>query len=484
MNRNVVVLISFLGALIASFYVGTLVSNYNVVTKDYDATYSEVMDELMENHFSQPSEEDLIQGSILGMITSLDDPLSSYFDYEGYVSYQTGFGESYIGIGVRVEYQDNLIIVQSVTPDGPAENAGIRVNDIIAQVDGIDISDIPFFEVAGMILGEEDSEVTIGIIRIGVEEIISLTMIRSEIESPTVTFDSFEKNGLTIGYIEVSSFGDETLTNYVNAIADLETSGIDGLIIDLRNNGGGRLSTVTMMLQAFLVDDDRAMFSTEAYYDGSFHRLEYFGAQTEKKPYDIVTIVNENSASASEVFASAMQEHGGYTVVGETTYGKGTMQTNIILSTTEFDLDDETTAHDYIKVTIGKWYTTEGHWVDRLGGTEGVTPDLIIDMSVTEKAYKVFLLNDEEILFDTVDIRVVNIQLILNTIGYTLRTDGYFDSLTQSAISEIQTLNSLSVTGNIDSSTLEVLNNILDLYQDNPDNDTQLQTAINYFIND
>ena len=441
-----------------------------------DEVFLEVMDELMENHYLQPTREELLEGAVNGMIESLNDPFTTYFDFEEAQSYQQSFGETYVGIGITVRFTNELIVVEAVKGDGPADNAGIRVNDIITEVDGESVIGIPFYETIGMILGDEGTEVTIGVVRNAVDELINLTMTRSVIDSATVVFESFARGDQLIGYIKVTTFGDQTLSLFVNAIADLETAGIDGLIVDLRDNGGGHLSTVVNMLNQFLVDDGNPMFSTEYYLEGELIEDDFFAIRTEPKPYEIVTLVNENSASASEVFASAMQEHGGYTVIGMTTFGKGTMQT---------DRSITATIGDKLHITIGKWFTSEGNWVHYDGGTDGVTPDIIVEATATERAYKVFLMEDNEvILFDTVDAKIANIQLVLVTMGYTVRTDGYYDNATKLAILEIQNQNGLTETGNIDSETLVIINEALDLYQDDLLNDTQLEVAIDFLLND
>ena len=223
------------------------------------------------------------------------------------------------------------------------------------------------------------------------------------------------------------------------------------------------------MLREFLVNDSVPMFSTESYNNGDVTRDDYYGILSAKKSYDIVTLVNGNSASASEVFASAMQEHSDYTIVGVTTYGKGTMQTDVGLTAM---------LGDSLHITIGKWFTSDNNWVHYDGGTDGVIPDIVQELNEYERAYKVFVLNDEVIMYDTVDDRVANIQLILEIMGYDVRTDGYYDTATKDAVMEIQTNNSLTVTGNLDSDTLEIINEALNIYQ----NDSQLQAAIDYLL--
>jgi len=439
---------------------------------DDDLIY-EVMYMLESQHFTQPSRELLIEGAIAGMIDILDDPFTSYFDSERSESYDAGFGESYVGIGVTVQFLDELVVIQSVVPGGPADKAGIRPNDIIAEVDDVSAFGQDFYEVIGTIIGEPGTEVNIGIVRNGVDEIIHLSMLRAVIDNPTVVYETYLRDAELIGYIKVNTFGSQTASLFGAAIADLESQGIDSLIVDLRVNGGGYLSAVLDMLRQFLVNDDKPMFSTQTYSDGVINEYDYYGYLSSQKSYDIVTLVNENSASASEVFASAMQEHGEYEIVGVTTYGKGTMQTDIALTAA---------LGDQVHITIGKWFTSDHNWVHYDGGTDGVTPDIVQELNEYEKAYKVFLIDEEIIMYDTVDDRVANIQLILSIMGFTVRTDGYYDTATKEAVMDIQLLNDLPVTGNIDSNTLEFINNALSAYQDDPLNDSQLEAAINYLL--
>lgn len=474
MQKRTLSLITFVLVVAASFYLGTFVNSTSAST-EVNATFNEVLNLLTENHYTQPEEEELWDAAIDGMIDSLGDPYTTYFDYEEYETYQTGFGEDYVGVGVTVSYQDDLVIIEAVKQSGPADLAGVLVNDIIVEVDGKSVEGEGFYDIVGKVTGDVDTVVTLGLYRQGVEGTIQLTMTRSVIVNSTVSSEIFvTEDGNTIGYIKVSTFGDETAELFHDAIVDLESQNIDGLVIDLRDNGGGHLTAVVSMLREFLINNGQEMFSTEYYSDGNFHRTEYEAVNTERKDYEIVTLVNKNSASASEVFASSMQEQGDYPVIGTTTFGKGTMQIDQNLATTD---------NDSIHLTIGKWITADNNWVHYDGGTDGVTPDVFIERSVYEMAYKLFLFNNEELVFDTVDSRIKNLQIILNLMdfGFDVREDGYFDQETKDAIMEIQTASGLTVTGNVDSDILEVINTALDIYQDDTDNDTQFKGVLDYF---
>jgi len=464
---------AFVVAMIASFYSGFLYRGVDpVVTGDIDERILEVMQDLEENHFSQPSEETLVRGAIDGMIASLNDPFTTYFSASDQAEYNQGLEENYVGIGITVSYVNELIVVEQVSTNGPADEAGILVNDIIAFIDGEDIRDNDFYESISKVVGEIGTTVEIGVIRQGVDLPIYFEIERQLIDSPSITYEIIERGDQLIGYIDVNTFGGETAALFSEAIDELDGQNIDGLVIDLRDNGGGYLSAVYAMLDEFLLDNGKPMFSTEYYNNGTYKRDEYFATNTEIKPYDIITLINGNSASASEVFASSMQEHGGYLVIGTTSYGKGTMQTDVPL---------EAVLGDSIHLTIGKWFTSNEGWVHYDGGTDGVMPDVVVEQDDLMKAYKVFLLESDTIVFDTVNSKLINIQMILNGLGYGVRTDGYFDAETRSALSDIQGDNGLTVTGEINRETLVILNDFLTNYKQDIMHDAQLMEAISQF---
>ncbi len=481
-NKILVLLSAFFIALI-TFSAGYLLRDIDILPPIYepnqcgvlatDRAFFEVLEELMENHYTQPEREVLINGAIEGMIEALDDPFSRYFDLEEAEKYQAGFGETYVGIGVTVRYEHNLIVVEDIKREGPAYDVGLRIGDVITHVDGTEVYDLSFYEAVGMIIGDVGTEVVIGIYRNGYEETLYFPIIRQVIENSSVEYQLLEEDGQNIGYIKVTQFGNETYTKFANAINNLENMGIDSMIIDLRDNGGGHLTTVYFMLNEFLVDDGEPIFNTEYYSNGVHYRKAYHASNEERKDYNIVTLINENSASASEVFASAMKEHGGYPLIGVTSYGKGTMQTDKVISAT---------VGDSLHITIGKWTTSDGGWVHYDGGTDGITPDIVVEKTETENAYKVFLLDEDPIMFDSVDPRVANIQVILNMMGYTVRQDGYFDLQTRIAIEDIQTNAGITVTGVIDEATLGEINNALHIFIFDIENDTQLQAAIDYIL--
>ncbi|MFW5914134.1 MAG: S41 family peptidase, partial [Bacillota bacterium] len=420
---------------------------------DEQARFEEVMDHLQESHYKRPSEADLYEGAIEGMMESLDDPFSQYYTQEEFEDYHSSFGESFVGIGVTVENVDDNVVIREVFEDSPAKRAGMQPRDVITHIDGEDYRDNSYLETVTNVRGEEGSTVTITVDRPGAEEPVTFEMEREEIENPTVEYERVDHEGETLGYITIHTFGNETFNKLASAVETLEDEdgGIDGLIIDLRNNGGGYLDTLNSMLDLFLTEGDKPMFTIEQLQNGEWVSQDFDASGTESKPYDILTMVNGYSASASEVFAAAMKEKGGYDVLGAPTYGKGTMQSPISIKNT----DDE------LHLSQGRWLTPDGNWVDpRDGDIEHVEPSIDVEQNPYFSGYNV-LVGDEPLVYDTVSDQNENAQRVLSLMGYDVREDGYFDEATRDAVEDLQEEEGLDVTGEIDEETGTILSEYL-----------------------
>lgn len=433
-----------------------------------DDTFTEVFNKIYEDHYTQPSKDDLWEGAIDGMINSLDDPFTNYFDQESYDAFRQGQEESFVGIGVTIENVDDAVIIRSVFPASPAEQAGLMAGDQITHVDGVDYRNRPFVETTSVLRGEADTEVNIGYKRPGIDSILYVTLTREAIANPTVTAELVDGN---IGVIYLHAFGSDTsdiLTSYVESFeAD---DNIEGLIIDLRDNGGGDLVTLIDLLDIFLDKDAKSLpyFTLETYDNREVDIYDETGDNAVSKPYPISLIVNGQSASASEVFAAAMHEYGDYPVYGVTTYGKGTLQQSMPL---------RTTSGDYLHLTIGRWLTPEGNWVHYQGDTPGFEPSHVIEQSPYFTTPMVFLKDDDTYSFDMVDDNIAIAQSILNALGYTVREDGYFNLATQDALTLYQSQNGIAATGTLNAVTAAQLSENLYAYRNSLDNDLQFQAA-------
>ena len=298
----------------------------------------------------------LIDGAISGMVKTLDDPHSIYLDPKMYELMRSHTEGSFGGVGIVMGFKDNKITVISVMEGTPSEAAGIKTGDEIIAVDGTPTSEIEPEEVVLHIRGEIGTDVTLKIRRAG-EEDKDYVVRRATIQVHTVAGQMLpDTDG--IGYIRIASFSEHTADEFKDAYRALEKDGVKGMIIDLRENPGG-LVTSCVAIANMIVPKGPVVSVVQK--DGT--REEYKSDLSEEK-YPLVVLIDGNSASASEILAGALQDTGAATIVGETSYGKGSVQVILPL------YDD-----DALKLTIAKYYTPSGRSID---GT-GIEPDVRVE---------------------------------------------------------------------------------------------------------
>lgn len=332
-----------------------------------EADVNEKLDQInsiIEKYYLYENEVDadtLIDGIYSGYAAALGDPYTEYYDEEETSAlYESTSGE-FSGIGATMSkgLSSDEITVSNVYEDSPAEKAGMKAGDVITAVDGHSVSGQELETVVSWIKGEKGTDVTLRVLRNGEE--LELTATRDIIEVQTVSGEM--KDG-QIGYIAVSEFDTVTYEQFEKALNDLEAQGMEGLVIDLRGNPGGNLTTVTDMLKLLLPEG--TIVSTKDKY-GNTEEITCDGTHEFKKP--LAVLVNQYSASASEIFSGAVQDYGIGTIVGTTTYGKGVVQQLM-------DLGDGTC----LKVTIAEYYTPNGRSIN---GT-GVEPDVEVEYEYDE----------------------------------------------------------------------------------------------------
>lgn len=300
--------------------------------------------------------DDLINGIYSGYASALGDPYTEYYDEEETKAlYESTSGEfSGIGATMSKSMDSDEITVSNVYEDSPAAKAGMKAGDVIIQVDDHSVSGQDLETVVSWIKGERGTDVVLHVLRDGEE--LELTATRDIIEVQTV---DYEMKDSQIGYISVSEFDSVTYDQFEEALNELDSQGMQGLVIDLRGNPGGSLTTVTDMLKLLLPEG--TIVSTKDKY-GNTEEITCDGTHEFTKP--LAVLVNQYSASASEIFSGAIQDYGTGTIVGMTTYGKGVVQQLM-------DLKDGTC----LKVTIAEYYTPSGRSIN---GT-GVTPDVEVE---------------------------------------------------------------------------------------------------------
>lgn len=333
--------------------------NYLAVTKDLKKvvdTYYAIVD----NYYGELDRDKLIDGAVEGMISSVGDTFTSYSDTDSTSSFDETINGSYEGIGCTVAtLEDGTISVIDMFENSPSYKAGLKVGDIILKVDGESYEGKNSNDISNYIKNSGKSKIVLTVKRDNEEKDISINL--SKVEIPHVSGKVIEQDSKKIGYIKISLFASNSYKQFKNKLDELEKSNIDDLIIDVRDNSGGYLSSVTDICNLFL-DKGKVIYQLE----DSKGKVKKKDTTKEKRKYDIVVLINGGSASASEILASAIKESYGGDIVGTNSYGKGTVQQTKKL------LDGS-----MIKYTTQKWLTPDGNSINGVG----VTPTKVVELN-------------------------------------------------------------------------------------------------------
>lgn len=337
--------------------------NYIKLYKDLNKLIN-VYDTITSNYYGELDKEELVDKAIESMLNDIGDSYTTYTNEEDTTSFLENIEGSYEGIGCTVSIDDNNnIYIVDVFEDSPAKKAGLQANDIILKIDGQDYQGKTSEDMANYVKNNENDKIKLTIKREDQEK--EITLIRKKIEIPSVESKIIEEEGKKIGYINISVFSSVATNQMKEQLKKIESENIQGLIIDVRNNTGGYLSTVTDITNLFL-EKGKIIYQLE----DNTKKEKIKDTTTEKREYPIAVLVNSSSASASEILASAIKEsYNGY-VVGTNTFGKGTVQKTKKLSDGSM-----------IKYTIQKWLTPKGNWINE----KGVEPTNYVDLENTEE---------------------------------------------------------------------------------------------------
>lgn len=297
----------------------------------------------------------LIDGAIDGMVKSLNDPHSNYLSPKMYKTLMEQTEGSFAGIGV-VMGMDNeqKIHIVGIIENSPGQKAGLQEGDEILAVDGVPVTQMAFDEVAAHVRGQAGTDVVLTIMRDNTNQDITIT--RDNIKLKTVGHKMLDNN---IGYIQIVSFSEDTANEFNEAYNDLKNQGMKALVLDLRNNPGGLLTTCVEIAKKLVPKGEIVSIVDKQ------GNKETYSSSLEAPEYPLVVLINKNSASASEILSGAIQDTKAGTIIGNTSYGKGSVQTILPM------FED-----DAVKLTIAKYYTPSGRSID---GT-GITPDIEINL--------------------------------------------------------------------------------------------------------
>ena len=345
----------------------------DAVNKDF-VEKAKVLEEIIDDEFTGEIDKDLMEtGMYKGMMASLGDPYSAYYTKQEYEKLNTETSGLYKGIGVVMQMQMDTGMVKLVRcyEDAPGAKAGLLPDDILIKVNNEDITGMELSEVVEKVKTSEGEVAHLTIAREGESDYLEFDVPLEEVNIPVVEHEMLEDN---VGYISLYEFTEQTESQYLEALEDLKNQGMERLIVDVRNNPGGLLTSVCDILDDILPEG--LIVYTE---DKDGKRQEVHSDDESKLDIPLAVLINGNSASASEIFAGAIQDYGVGTIVGTTSFGKGIVQSLIPL-----------TDASAVKTTTAKYYTPNGRCIH---GT-GIEPDVEVELS--EELQKKTVLTYEE----------------------------------------------------------------------------------------
>lgn len=410
---------------------------------------------IQDKYLSQIDHDKLVDGAINGMLESLEDPFTVYMDQKEAKQFDESITSSFQGIGAEVSVDDGKFVIVAPIKGSPAEKAGIQSKDVILSVNGEKLDGLTLNQAVMKIRGPKGTQAKLELLR-GSGSPIQVIVVRDDIDVETVYAEMMPDN---IGKIEIRQFSANTAKRFEQELKALESKGMKGLVIDVRNDPGGLLNAVVDIVNPF-VHSGKPIVQVE---NRKGEREPTLSTGTGKN-YPVSVLVNKGSASASEILAGAFQEAVGGKIVGETTFGKGTVQV-----TFEKEMGDGSN----IKMTIYKWLTPNGNWIHQ----KGITPDIAVKQP---DYFTVAPLSKKATLkVDTNSDDVKNLQIMLAGVGIAPdRTDGYFSEKTALAVKTFQRTNGLPMTGEVDTETANKLEKAILAQIKEPKNDLQLKAAI------
>lgn len=317
-----------------------------------------------QEHVGTIDKKKAVEGATRGLVESLGDPFSGYLTKEERSNLTQELSGEFEGIGARLEDKNGNVTVVSPLTDSPAERAGLKPNDIIVKINGVSTEDMSLDQAVDKIRGKEGTEVELTIYRTSVSDPIVMKITRSAILVPSVTW----KMVGTVGYIEVSQFGDDTVALFAAAVAGLKEKSPTAIVLDLRNNPGGYLNDVAPLAAAFL--PPASVVTIQKFKTKPQEEIKTEGVPVFPET-KLFVLTNAGSASASEILAGALKDYGRAKIIGQKSYGKGSVQDIIPLG-----------GGAALRLTIAEWLTPKGNVVNKVG----IEPDIKVDGERTETA--------------------------------------------------------------------------------------------------
>lgn len=412
---------------------------------------------LKTNYVGDIDDLELLRGAIKGMVESLNDPYSEYFTPSEFKNFNESISGNYEGIGIVITLKDKYITVVSVFSGSPAEKAGIKAGDRFVEIDGNDITGLSTAEVSKRLQGDKGTKVTIGVVRNG-------ETLRFEVERDIVKINPVESRvlGKGIGYIKINEFNVNTVENLDTSLDNFKESGVQGIVLDLRNNPGGYIDQAIEVAKRFVPQGPIVNLVSK---DG---KTQTYTSDSEPSPFSLVVLVNGGSASASEILAGAIKDRNAGVLVGERTFGKGMVQRTLSLG-----------ALGGIKLTTAYYTTPNGTNINNAG----IVPDVVVETDKSNPIKDFIPISSLKTLsYGNIGLEVLGVQQRLKFLNLlNAEPDGVFGPRTLQAVKDLQKQAGLPVTGIVDGDFYVALNDAI-IQKLLSREDVQLRKAIDLLL--
>lgn len=407
---------------------------------------------VLNNYQYEVSQEEIMNGLYDGFFNVLDD-YSVYYTPKEYKAMLEDTAGEFSGIGVQIIDINGQVVVVTPLPDSPAIEAGIKAGDIIKTVDGYDITGATSSQASLLIRGKEGTPVKIGILR--GKESLTFDIVRRAIVTSTVEGKILDDN---IGYLKVTSFSDNTAALVKEELSLFDETNVEKIVIDMRNNGGGTLQSSVELLNLFVTE------GSVVYVEYATGKEDVYESNLKEQKYKIAVLINEGSASATEIFAGAVKYKSEGIIVGTNSYGKGVVQSL-------YPLIDGSG----VKFTTAEYFSVDRTPVHKIG----ITPDIIVENKKFDISKYPQLSKEKKHNLGSVSLDVLSAEMILEKLGYEInQPDGIYDKISFNQVMKFQEDNLLYPYGIIDFATQDALYNELIRHAENDLEDLQLKSAV------
>lgn len=417
-------------------------------------------------------EKVLVEGALRGMAGAIEDPYSTYYSEEEAKMHEAALAGQRVGVGIELSQQQGRFVIIAPIKGSPAEKAGVKPLDELVQIHDTKVAGKTMQEVMKLMQGEVGEELALVVYREAIDQHLKLKMKREELKNAAVTSQVIQVQDEKIGHVMIHLFAENTMEQWIGTLSKLQKEGIDGLVIDVRDNPGGYLHSVASVLSTLTEKGEIFAYmesgagEAEAMKTVAIDDLDSLQEALERWP--IAVLQNAGSASASEVMTGALQSWNRAMIIGTTSFGKGTVQES-------WDLSNG----GQLKLSTNKWLTPEREWVHHVG----VTPDIEVEQHAAFFIERVSLTGTyEEGDFGEA---IAYAQRALFALGYNVvKDDGYFDEHFGRIIEQFRKDTQLVDGTHLDEEVFFMLGQRIDEYKQNVENDLQLQMGISYLMHE